>query len=99
MLFLRTLFGFFMIARGTIGGALDGDVNFKIGILMMSMFFGGFIGSNLAGLLIDRYRKFKIIGIGAISTGKIIKTQFFHGIQLMTRIQWIDTRIVDKPVQ
>ena len=74
-----------MIARGTIGGAMDGDVNFKIGILMMSMFLGGFIGSNIAGLLIDRYRKFKIIGIGAISTGKIIKTRFFHGIQLMAR--------------
>ena len=28
-----------MIARGTIGGAMDGDVNFKSGILMMSMFF------------------------------------------------------------
>ena len=69
-----------MIARGTIGGAMDGDVNFKIGILMMSMFFGGFIGSNLAGLLIDRYRKFKIIGIGSISTGKIINTRFFHGM-------------------
>ena len=68
---LRTLFGFFMIARSTLGGAIDGDVNLKIGILMMSMFFGGFIGSNLSGLLIDRFTKFKIIGIAAISAGKI----------------------------
>ena len=50
---------------------MDGDVNFKIGILMMSMFFGGFIGSNLAGLLIDRFKQFKLIGICAICAGKI----------------------------
>ena len=59
-----------MIARSTLGSAIDGDVNLKIGILMMSMCFGGFVGSNLSGLLIDRLTKFKIIGIAAISAGK-----------------------------
>ena len=39
---------------------------------MISMFFGGFCGSNLAGLLMDRLGKFKIIGICAISGGKIL---------------------------
>ena len=48
---------------------MDGDVNFKIGVLMMSMFCGGFIGSNIAGYLIDRFKKFKVIGICAISIG------------------------------
>ena len=37
------------------------------------MFFGCFCGSNLAGSLIDRLGKLKIIGIGAISGGKNIK--------------------------
>ena len=37
---------------------------------MISMFFGGFCGSNLAGILMDRLRKFKMIGICAISAGK-----------------------------
>ena len=39
---------------------------------MVSMFFGCFCGSNLAGVLIDRLNKLKIIGISAISGGKII---------------------------
>ena len=62
-----------MISRKTLGGALDGDVNLKIGILMVSMFFGCFCGSNIAGVLIDRLGKLKIIGILAISGGKIIR--------------------------
>ena len=73
-----------MIARSTLGEAMDGDVNFKIGILMMSMFFGGFIGSNLAGLLIDRFKKFKLIGICAICAGKI----YFK----ITRVLWTSRR-------
>ena len=73
-----------MIARSTLGGAMDGDVNFKIGILMMSMFFGGFIGSNLAGLLIDRFKRFKLIGICAICAGK----KYFK----ITRVRWTSAR-------
>ena len=59
-----------MIARKTVGGALDGDVNLKIGIMMISMFFGCFVGSNIAGILIDRFGKLKILGISAISVGE-----------------------------
>ena len=37
--------------------------------MMISMFFGGFFGSNVAGLLIDRFGRVKILGICAITAG------------------------------
>ena len=58
------------MARKTLGDALDGDVNLKIGVLMMVIFLAGFIGSNCAGLLVDFCGGLKIIGILAISSGE-----------------------------
>ena len=58
------------MARKTLGDALDGDVNLKIGVLMMVIFLAGFIGSNCAGLLVDFCGVLKIIGIFAISSGE-----------------------------
>ena len=39
---------------------------------MMVIFFAGFVGSNLAGLLADFCGGLKLIGIFAISSGKIL---------------------------
>ena len=58
------------MARKTLGDALDGGVNLKIGGLMMVIFLAGFIGSNCAGLLVDFCGGLKIIGIFAISSGE-----------------------------
>ena len=71
----RTLFGFYLIARKTLGSALDGDVNLKIGIMMCSMCFAGVFGSFIVGLLIDRFKRAKIIGIIVLSIGKIRLSQ------------------------
>ena len=37
------------------------DVNITIGYLMLALFIGGFIGAILAGLLVDKFKKFKMI--------------------------------------
>ena len=58
-----------MIARCALDGVIDGDVNLKNGILVMTIILGGFIGSNFSGYLIDHCAKFKVIGIASISAG------------------------------
>ena len=79
------------MARKTLGGALDGDVNLKIGILMMIIFLAGFIGSNCAGLLVDFCGGLKIIGIFAISAGKL-EYQKLRNILTTKCIQYKDTQ-------
>ena len=37
------------------------DVNVTIGYLMLALFVGGFIGAILAGSLVDKFKKFKMI--------------------------------------
>ena len=37
--------------------------------MMISMFSSSFVGTNLAGLLIDRFGRVKILGISAITAG------------------------------